>query len=321
MRKLRVAAAQMGPVAKDEPRPEVVGRLLNMMHEAADMKCDLICYPELALTTFFPRWCEEDKDAFDHYCERDMPGPETCPLFEEAARRGIGFYLGYAELAEVDREKKRFNTAIVVDKGGNIVGKYRKVHIPGHYDLDTVEGKSAMVVSNFERRYFELGDLGFPVWRAMGGNLGMCLCNDRRWPETFRALGMRDVELVMCGYNTSAVNARKVGNKEGLIPSHLGMHHNHLTMQAGAYQNSTWTVGIAKAGREEGHDLMGGSCIISPHGEIVALAHSLDDEVIVHDCDLEECEVGKRGMFDFERYRRIEHYRIIIEQTDRTPPE
>ncbi|MBI4183553.1 MAG: N-carbamoyl-D-amino-acid hydrolase [Proteobacteria bacterium] len=322
MRKLRVAAAQMGPVAKDESRAEVVQRLLKMMRGAAEMGVDLVCYPELALTTFFPRWCIDSKDEFDLYFERELPGPETRPLFDEAARLKIGFYLGYAELDVSSGEKKRFNTTVIVDKAGRIVGKYRKVHLPGHKDLSTVGGtaKSGHVVNNFERRYFELGDLGFPVWRAMGANLGMCICNDRRWPETFRAMGLRDVEVVMCGYNTSAVSARRIGNRETLLPSHIGMFHNHLSMQAGAYQNSTWVVGIAKCGREEGHDLMGGSCIISPQGEIVALAHTLEDEVIVADCDLDECEIGKGGMFNFDRYRRIEHYRIITEQTGRTSP-
>src|SRR5436305_757866 len=83
--------------------------------------------------------------------------------------------------------------------------------------------------------YPEPGDLGFPVWRTMGGILGMCICNDRRWPETYRVMGLQGVELVVLGYNTPSVNAEKV--EEG---PQQRMFHNRLTVQAGAYQNSTW---------------------------------------------------------------------------------
>ena len=108
-----------------------------------------------------------------------------------------------------------------------------------------------------------------------GGVLGILICNDRRWPEAFRVLGLQGVELVLIGYNTPAVNGQV------FEPPHLRAFHNHLTMQAGAYQNGTWVVGVAKAGREGGVDMMGGSAIISPNGEIMAQSASLEDELIL----------------------------------------
>ena len=86
-------------------------------------------------------------------------------------------------------------------------------------------------------------------------------------------------------------------------------------MQAGAYQNSTWVVGVAKAGIEDGHELMTGSSIISPNGEIVAQCYTAGDELAVADCDLDACNFGKATVFDFKRHRQIEHYRRITEQT------
>ena len=86
-------------------------------------------------------------------------------------------------------------------------------------------------------------------------------------------------------------------------------------------QNGTWVVGIAKAGLEEGCDLIGGSTIIAPSGEIVAQCASKDDELITARCDLELGARNKDAMFNFAAHRRIEHYGIIAEQTGVTPPD
>jgi len=92
-------------------------------------------------------------------------------------------------------------------------------------------------------------------------------------------------------------------------------------MQAGAYQNSTWVVAAAKAGIEEGCSLIGGSCIVAPTGEIVALARSVADELIVADCDLSLCAYGKETTFAFAKHRRIEHYGLIASQTGVVEPD
>ncbi len=98
-RNVIVGGAQLGPIAREESRQSVVARMLELMREAGERGCDLVVYPELALTSFFPRWWIEDPDELDAWFEREMPGAATRPLFEEAARLGIGFYMGYAELA------------------------------------------------------------------------------------------------------------------------------------------------------------------------------------------------------------------------------
>ena len=87
-------------------------------------------FTELALTTFFPRWLIEDEAEPDSYYETAMPSLATQPLFDEAARLGVGFYLGYAELEVEGGMKHRLNTSILVDRTGRIVGKYRKVRRP-----------------------------------------------------------------------------------------------------------------------------------------------------------------------------------------------
>ena len=244
----------------------------------------------------------------DPWFERDMPNDATRPLFDYAADNKIGFSLGYAELTP---EGEHFNTQILVDKDGRIAGKYRKVHLPGHVELEPERR-----FQHLEKRYFQPGDLGFPVWRTMGGVMGMCICNDRRWPETYRVMGLQGVELVMLGYNTPSWNG--LGGPD---TPELRMHHSRLSMQAGAYQNATWVVGVAKAGEEApGYHLMGGSCIINPDGQVVAEATTEDDEVIVHDCDLDACAFLKNSTFKFQAHRRTEHYGLITEQTSAVPP-
>src|SRR5690606_16149135 len=146
----------------------------------------LVVFPELALTTFFPRWWMEDQDEIDSFFEREMPGPETRPLFDLAREIGIGFYLGYAELDLSEGKKHYFNSAVLVDETGRSVGKSPMIHLPGHAD-----NRTQFPVQHLEKKYFEVGDLGFNVWDAFGGKVGMAICNDRRWPEAYRVMALQ----------------------------------------------------------------------------------------------------------------------------------
>ncbi|MEQ8968334.1 MAG: N-carbamoyl-D-amino-acid hydrolase [Azospirillaceae bacterium] len=293
-RRFVLAAAQLGPIARDEPRSSAVARMVALMREAKERGAALVAYPELALTSFFPRWWIEDDAALDAWFETAMPSAETRPLFDTAADLGIGFHLGYAERTP---EGRRFNTAILVGPDGGILGTYRKVHLPGHH-----EHEPWRPFQHLEKRYFEKGDLGFPVFEAFGGRVGMLICNDRRWPEAWRCLGLAGAELVVLGYNTP--------RHYPLAPEHdpLQDFHNALSVQAGAYQNGVWAAAVAKAGVEEGCDLIGGSLIAAPTGEIVAHAATLGDEVITAPVDLDRCGEIRRNIFDFDLHRQPADY-------------
>lgn len=312
-----VAAAQLGPIARSESRAQVVERMLALMRQAKSHGCDLVVFPELALTTFFPRWYFERQEEIDAFFEREMPGPETQRLFDAARSLGLGFYLGYAELANEGGRKEggriqRFNTSILVDKTGRIVGKYRKIHLPGH-----VEHEPWRRFQHLEKRYFEVGDLGFPAFRATFGAegiFGMAICNDRRWSETYRILGLQAVEMILIGYNTPVHNPP--------APEHdaLSHFHNELVMQAGAYQNGTWVVGVAKAGNEEGVEQIGNSIVVAPSGEIVAACTTTADELAIARCDLDLCASYKNTTFNFARHREPAQYRMIVERKGAIPP-
>jgi len=295
---LTVAAAQMGPVARHQSRAAVVERLLVMLRAAAQQGAQLVVFPELALTTFFPRWDLPDTEVVGFF-EREMPGAATRPLFDEARRLGVGFHLGYAELTP---DGHRYNSAVLVERDGRIVTTYRKVHLPGHE-----EPEPWRPFQHLERKYFEPGPDGFRVDRAFGGVIGVAICNDRRWPETYRVMGLQGVELVCIGYNTPIHYAPDPGQDR------LAGFHNNLVMAAGAYQNGTWVVGVAKGGLEEGVEGLSESQIIAPSGEVVARCTTDGDEVIVAECDLDRCLGYKNTVFDFDRYRRPEMYGPISE--------
>lgn len=307
MREIMIGGAQLGAIQKNETRESVVQRMLALLEKASMQGCELVVFPELALTTFFPRWYMEDQKEVDHWFEREMPSAVTRPLFDFSREHSIAISFGYAELTP---EGRHFNTSIITDRQGNIVGKYRKVHLPGHSEYEPDRD-----FQHLEKRYFEPGDLGFPTWENEGAVMGMCICNDRRWPETYRVMGLQGVELITLGYNTPSINAleREEGETKRLF-------HSELCMQAGAYQNATWVVGVAKAGVEDGFPLMGGSVIVDPNGFVVARATSQDDELISHRCDMDLCEFGKSTIFNFSRHRRIEHYGIITQQTGAERP-
>ncbi len=183
-RRLNAAVAQLGPIHLADSRAAVVKRLMAMMREAHGRGARFVVFPELALTTFFPRWWMTDQAEIDRFFEREMPNAETRPLFDLAKELAVGFYLGYAELTEEDGQPRHYNTSILVDRAGRIVGRYRKIHLPGHS-----EHLPEAPFQHLEKRYFDVGNEGFKVWRAFDAVVGMCICNDRRWPETYRVMG------------------------------------------------------------------------------------------------------------------------------------
>ncbi len=306
-RSLTIGAAQMGPVQRDDSRQSVVSRLIELMREAHAMGCRLVVYPELALTTFFPRKHRDVEDDPEQWFEREMPSAATRPLFEEAAKLGVGFYLGYAEMTEEDGETRYYNTTVLVDGGGRIIGKFRKVHLPGHIEL-----MSEYEYQYSEKSWFSHGNLGFPTFDGFGGTMGMCICNDRRFPETFRVLGLRGAELVMLGFNTPM--------HVPWLKEPLTEFHSRLCMQAGAYQNGYYVVGVGKTGNEEIDYFVGGSCIVSPSGEIIAQVEKRgEDALAVSTIDLDQATTGREHTFNLALHRQPQAYGPIVEETGTTP--
>ncbi|MDP3417497.1 N-carbamoyl-D-amino-acid hydrolase [Falsiroseomonas sp.] len=310
---LTLAGAQMGPTQRADSRAQTLARLVALLEKAAAKGAKLVVFPELAFTTFFPRWpMDRDAPELIGSFEAAMPNPQVQPLFDRARELGVGFYIGYAELTP---DGHRFNSAITVGPDGQILFKYRKIHLPGSDHV-----KDGQKYQQLEKMYFEYGDMGFPVARgpeAWGRPvLGMLVCNDRRWPEGWRCLGLQGVELVMVGYNSAAYDPN---GGEGESEA-LRTFHSILAAQSNAYMNATWAIAVAKAGVEDGAGLIGGSCIVDPNGVVVAQARTTADEVIVAEIDLDACRQGKEKMFNFAAHRRPQWYGRIVEQVGAEPP-
>lgn len=280
-RTIKVAAAQLGPSSED--KKEVVGRLERLMEEAADRRVDMIGFPELCLTQFFPNRLERDND---HWFD-ELPSPPTERLFGVAREAGIVVVFPYAEKDGI----YHYNSALVIDATGTILGKYRKMHIPAYFPSNRPGG-----TGSFERLYFAAGNLGFPVFDTAKGRLGVQICYDRMFPEGSRVLGLRGAEIVFYPHNYALYGFAYRGRAWG-----------RLTM-ARAYENGFFALVPNKAGTEGVRDNAGRSLIISPFGgEIIAEGSSDAEELVVSEIDLDDVIEARRRL-PFWRDRRPELY-------------
>ena len=304
-RSFTIAAAQLGPILRDEPRAAVVARMITLLDRAAEAGCRFVVFPEMALTTFFPRWHLTDPFEVAGYFEDEMPGPDT-RHFRRRPRSRHWLLPGLLRAApgRTGADHLGYNTSILVDPEGRIVSKYRKVHLPGNALPD-----DTLKLQHLEPWYFLDGDLGFPVAETLSGRVGMLLCNDRRWPEAWRMLGLQGAELVCLGYNSPS----QLPDTPRQNP--LRKMHHLMPMQAAAYQNGLWIVAAAKAGMEEGCHMMGHSCVIAPSGEVVALSAGDGDELLPYRIDLDATLEYKR-FFDFAAYRRPDCYGLLTAAHD-----
>ncbi|KAJ5669259.1 hypothetical protein N7462_010329 [Penicillium macrosclerotiorum] len=351
-RLVTVAACQLGPINIADSRQDVLNRMFVLLDEAARQGVKLAVFPELAFTTFFPRYLLVGQD-LDQYFDVENPNRggivQSCnikPLFDHAHSLGIDVYVGYAERSiQDDGSHIDYNSCAYYSAQANrIVGKYRKVHLPGTKEPHTSHG----AFQQLEKRYFQPGDLGFPAFRAPGlvvgaskkpandnsgspsvtgkGDpiIGMLICNDRRWAEAWRVYGLQGMEIMCCGYNTTAFQTTATGHMVDMSPEaaeDLVMLHHKLSCQGNSYMNACFSINVAKTGAEDGNPLVGGTIIVHPLGHIIKEAQTKEDELVVATIDLSDCDRPKSTVFAFEKHRRTEHYGPIVERTGVIEPE
>ncbi|KFZ03938.1 hypothetical protein V502_10538 [Pseudogymnoascus sp. VKM F-4520 (FW-2644)] len=352
-RPLTVAAGQLGPVHLADSRESVVGRMCTLLDRAASQNVNLVVFPELAFTTFFPRYLLEPKDLEKYFDIEDSTNggirqsPDVKPLFDYAHVLAIDVCVGYGERnLQLDGSHLDYNSSVYYSaQEDKVVGKYRKIHLPGAVEPYTAPG----AFQQLEKRYFRPGDLGFPAFRAPGlvegaltkadmaakdileenldgkGDpiIGMLICNDRRWPEGWRVYGLQGVEILCCGYNTTAFATKSIGEMVDLTPEEAEeevMLHHKLSCQGNSYMNACFSINVAKTGAEDGNPLVGGTIIVHPNGHIIKEAKTKEDELVVATIDLADCRRGKGKTFAFEKHRRLEHYGMILERLGAIEP-
>jgi N-carbamoyl-D-amino-acid hydrolase len=281
---VKVAAAQMGPINEGTSRDECVERMLALLEQAIADRVEIIAYPEMALTTYFPKRIRDD---YDQFFETEVPPKALEPLLRRAREAGVAVHVGFCE----KDGGRYFNTALLTDERGTLAGTYRKIHLPGRPSPDGF----AQV---YEVRYFETGNTGYRVFPTAKARVGIAICQDRRYPETYRCLGLGGAEIALIGYNTPL--------------SPLALDQNELVLRAGAYENSLFVVGVAKAGVEDGLELIGGSCIVGPLGNVLARAATTGDELVAARLDL-DWMTPARKRWDFFSRRHPQYYGAITQ--------
>jgi beta-ureidopropionase len=284
-RRIRVAAAQLGP--SSEEKKDVVVRCERLMEEAAERGVDMIGFPELCLTQFFPNRLERDNDQwFD-----ELPSPLTARLFSIAQDAGIVVVFPYGERDGISR----YNSALVIDADGRVVGKYRKMHIPAYFPSNRPGG-----TGSFERLYFAPGNLGFPVFDTAKGKVGVQICYDRMFPEGSRILGLKGAEVVFFPHNYALYGFDYRQRAWGRLS------------QSRCYENGFFGVVPNKAGVEGPRDNAGRSLLISPlGGDILGEGSGDREEVVVADIDLDDVAEARKRL-PFWRDRRPEVYGELL---------
>lgn len=253
-----VGVVQMGPCT--ESIAENVERGVRLVEQAAARGADLVVLPETFSTVFF---AVDARASFDCYFET-VPGPTTERLGDVARTRGCAIVAGIAERTEAGRYH---NSAVVIDSRGNLVGRYRKLHLP----LMVTPPERA----TYEASYFSPGDLGLPVFDVDGIRLGVVICYDRHFPETFRTLAMRGAEMVAV---PTAARTWCAGWRSEIW---------ECLLRTRAYENGIFVAAANRAGEENGTAYLGDSMVVSPRGGTV-LARSAPDDldtVVVAECD------------------------------------
>ncbi|HEY5642783.1 MAG TPA: nitrilase-related carbon-nitrogen hydrolase [Woeseiaceae bacterium] len=286
MAKLKCGLIQMslkgdGSMEPAEIRERMIEAHIPFIEDAANQGVQVLCFQEVFTQPYF---CPSQDRKWYAAAERIPDGPTTQLMTEYAKKHGMVIVV---PLYEEAMPGVYYNTAGVIDADGRFLGKYRKTHIP---QVDP---------GFYEKFFFKPGDLGYPVFETAYVKLGVYICYDRHFPEGWRALALNGADYIV---NPSATVAG------------LSKYLWELEQPASAAANGVFIGAINRVGSEEpwatSHNMgefYGSSYIVNPRGEIEAQASYGDDELLVHEIDLDMIR-EVRNTWQFFRDRRPETY-------------
>ncbi len=258
-----------------------INKATQGIREAASKGAQIVCLPELVHSPYF---CQKRDDRYFALAE-PVPGPTTAILSEVAADCKVAVITSLFERAE-----KFYNTAVVVDAGGQLAGKYRKMHIPddpaNHYD---------------EAYYFALGDLGFHAFRTEYATVGPMICFDQWFPEGARIEADEGAEILF--YPTA------IGWPVSQTREELNEAENNMwkTVQiAHGIANNCFVATANRVGMEDRLNFWGSSFVSDPYGRVLILAPANEEAIVVAECDLNVIDQKKRD-WPFLEARRIKY--------------
>jgi len=276
-REVRLGLVQM---AMADDREANISKALTMVGDASRRGASIVCLPELFACRYFPQEKEAKVDP------EPIPGPTTRRLSEAARESKVALVGG--SLYERARDGRLYNTSVVFDERGRMLGKYRKVQIP--------EDESF-----YEKDYFSSGR-DYPVFKARPANLGVLICFDQWYPEPARVEKLRGAEVIF--YPTA------IGRVDGIEEAEGDWHDAWEAVQRGhAIANSVVVAAVNRVGREGRMSFWGGSFVCDQFGKVLARADD-SEQVLLATCDLELGRRVEEG-WGFMRNRRPETYRKI----------
>lgn len=263
-REVKVAGIQMSCVIGNKEKN--VKKALNLIEKAARDGCKIVSLVEL-FNTEYVCFTKRDPKNFD-YAE-PIPGPTTDKISEKA--REYGIYI-IAPIFEEAGPRLYYNTAPLIGPTGEIVGIYRKTHIPA----------PVAAWMGMEKLYFRPGS-EFPVFKTEFGKLGIVICYDRYFPETWRILAFKGAEII---FNPACMSVKSRGRK------YTAPELWEMFSAVRAFENGVFVVAINRVGKEEGRQHFGTSLIASPSGEILNKAGESEETVVSATLNLEEVHRG-----------------------------
>ncbi len=250
---LTVAGIQLACGAEREGN---LSKALDLARLAVERGAKLVCFAECFAWPWFPRKAVDE----NRNLAEPVPGPVThaLQLFAEGAQAVV-----VAPVFESGDDAAQYNTSVVIDASGHILGTYRKNHIP---DLPNYQ----------ERFYFRPGNLGFPVFRTRYATIGVQTCWDNFFPEGARALALKGAQIILCPTACSTVAG--AAKWERAVVGH-------------AVYNSVFAFRVNRVGTEGSMTFYGKSFCVDPNGDFVTEPAGADEGVVLADLDLDRIKL------------------------------
>ncbi|MBI3014551.1 MAG: hypothetical protein HYY65_05715, partial [Candidatus Tectomicrobia bacterium] len=277
----RVAGIQMS--CSEDPRKNLL-RTLDLLQIAAGMEARIVCLQELVHLPWFPR--TSSPSHFDH--AETLDGETVARLREAARRHGLVLV---CPIFEREGEGEFYNTAVVIDQNGEVLGKYRKNHVPYFPFYE-------------ERFYFKPGNLGFPVFKTDFATLGVQISWDIFFPEGARIMALGGAQVIFAP--TAGAFLESCGKWETVLRAH-------------AITNGLYIFRVNRVGGTDELSFYGRSFCVDPHGEFLTPPSGDHDGVVLADLDLEVID-EVRYQWPFLRDRRGEIYGELAAVCPNGPP-
>ena len=268
---LKLAAIQTACYAE---KVQNIEKAVKFARIAVEKGAQIICFQELFTNPWFPR--EMNKKHFS--LAEKIDGPSVSRMQELAREHGVVLVCPIFEMGE----DGFFNSAVVIDAGGEILGNYRKIHVP---QIPLWE----------EKYYFLPGNVGFPVFRTKFAVIGVQICWDNFFPEGSRILALKGAEIIFAPTAAAFASQKKW----------------EMVISSNAISNGVYIFRVNRVGSEEKQDFYGRSFCVSPEGELLAEPTGMKEGIALIEVNLNDIE-SVRKEWPFLRDRRPDIYDEIL---------